>query len=93
MKHSEVRSSVLRDVRGKPVIWERRPDLDIECPLCTFERGATSDKMWCWFCTDHWRTGLIGQTSYWCPRHQREVPPLLIPGQPTLATALLRIVQ
>lgn len=87
MKATEERSLIFRDVQRKPIIWLRDPDHDIVCPLCEFEKGPRSEIegiAWAYLCKSHWRTELISTRVYHCPHHQREVSPLMIPGDPKL---------
>lgn len=82
----ELTAPVFRDNPLKPVRWKRDPEKDINCPICAFE-GHKGVKAHAWTCLTHpHNTSLIGTQVFHCPRHQREVHPLLMPGYYMLAS-------
>lgn len=82
----ETKAPIFRDNPLKPVRWCRDSDKDIDCPLCVFE-GHTGVKAFASTCIAHPHIpSLIGTQVYHCPRHQREVHPLLMPGYTILSS-------
>lgn len=78
--------------RIKSALWIRSESdmhghTDMHCPICLDSYGG--GLTFAYLCLAHPTRGeLVGTRTYWCPRHQREVSPLMMVGTDALALAL-----